>query len=91
MFLPRSLVNIQYYNDSSGPRGGVLDQRPPGFEGGLKSHCSECKSGSAEIALNLLAFKGLYYKKDFFAHLKLCLATATHNFKWMKINYIREI
>ena len=25
---------------------------------------------------------------DIFSHLKLCLATATHNFKWLKITHI---
>ena len=28
---------------------------------------------------------------QFFSHLKLCLATAIHNFKWLKITCIYEI
>ena len=28
------------------------------------------------------------FKKSIFTHLKLCVATATHNFKWAKITHI---
>ena len=29
--------------------------------------------------------RALSYSIDIFSHLKLCLATAIHNFKWLKI------
>ena len=32
-----------------------------------------------------LTFFQLIYLILIFTHLKLCLATATHNFKWMKV------
>ena len=35
-----------------------------------------------------LTLKGLAYRIKIFKHLKLCLATATQNFKWVKCNYI---
>ena len=31
------------------------------------------------------------YPIKLFSHLKLCLATATHNFEWVKIIHIRLI
>ena len=37
-------------------------------------------------ALSYHAFHG--YKIWIFTHLKLCLATAIHNFKWVKITHI---
>ena len=36
----------------------------------------------------MLILKALHYNIKLFTHLKLCLAPATHNFKWVKINHI---
>ena len=40
------------------------------------------------LTLSPLPLKELNYTIQIFTHLKLCLATATHNFKWMKITDI---
>ena len=38
-----------------------------------------------------LTLRALSYSIYIFGHLKLCLATATHNFKWLKMYVICEI
>ena len=40
------------------------------------------------IRVNMLIPKAPHYKMHIFTHLKLCLATATHNFKSLKITPI---
>ena len=36
----------------------------------------------------MISLKTLNWIIKVFTHLKLCLATATHNFKWLIINHI---
>ena len=40
MFLPRSLINIQYCGELPWPRGSIIGFRPPGLE--FRTMCLEC-------------------------------------------------
>ena len=51
-------------------------------------YCSEHLNIWDLNILNISAFKALNYRIDNFTHLKLCFATATHNFKWVKMTDI---
>ena len=41
--------------------------------------------------IDLLTLRTLKYLIQIFSHLRLCLATAIHNFKWLKSYVICEI
>ena len=48
---------------------------------------SNCTNTINSYSLNL-SVKALRYGISFFTHLKLCLVTATHKFKWVKNNIL---
>ena len=44
-----------------------------------------------EFSHESLTFRPLSWEIKIFSHVKLCLATAIHNFKWLKIRVICNI
>ena len=80
MFLPRSLVKIQYCGEPPWPRGSVLGGRPPGLEcrilcleSSVISFTSPSSGGSPAYMCTKMAYKNpihLIYHSN--AHLKRC-------------------
>ena len=71
-------------NDASMHPEGLKVSQHLGF---LESKCQESISTLSSPSTNTVEFNPLTAKLSiwFFTHLKLCLADAIHNFKWVKI------
>ena len=73
------MQNLNTYSDmnsTTSAAGPWKATRPSAINSNLSSHINHWSAG---------------LKMKFLTHLKLCLATATHNFKWVKNTHTRTI